>query len=279
MITLYLNKTTAEQFRAWLKKYGQETNLKEFPFPFPDAPEKWLQVGTNVNELDDIDVIENIENLKENLAKQFRASLTYTQQEVNYKEFPKFTVFYPSNVSGNKIDVMVNIYRIQRVPEGERTRFYNLYNMLKIEWLEVGERLKVTISHESGMTLPVIDLLTALSNDWIETRSDIEGYKKHLGEQYGVKVDTPSKPVKTQKRRRGEPPNRTADLKKWAGTYEFYDKHCGMEKKNARAFRVFFENYDGWDKQTVWMPQDDETLQAIIDNGRAGKIPKYSDIK
>lgn len=93
----------------------------------------------------------------------------------------------------------------------------------------------------------------------------------------GEAIPTPA--ARTQKKQRRGLPKRKADLRKWAATYEFYDKHCGMEKMNARAFRIFFETYEGWDKQTVWMPQDDETLQAIIDYGRAGEIPKYDSIE
>jgi len=84
--------------------------------------------------------------------------------------------------------------------------------------------------------------------------------------------------AKTRKKKKSLVPNKIAYKRKWALLYEFYDKHCGLEKKNAMQFRVFCDGYDGYD-MPKWIPQDNEVLQNIIDAGRAGEIPKHDSIK
>ena len=73
-------------------------------------------------------------------------------------------------------------------------------------------------------------------------------------------------------------PTRRAEKRKWALLWEFYDKHYKLQKLNATQFRVEYELYDGYDKPR-WMPQDNETLNNIIDEGNKGHIPKYEDVK
>lgn len=73
-------------------------------------------------------------------------------------------------------------------------------------------------------------------------------------------------------------PKSKAPLRKWALLWEFNDKYYELQKFNAKQFRLEFELYDKFDKPK-WIPQDDETLQAILDYGRAGKIPKHDSIE
>lgn len=73
-------------------------------------------------------------------------------------------------------------------------------------------------------------------------------------------------------------PTSKAALRKWALLWEFNVKHYEIKKFNAKQFRIEFELYDKFDKP-YWIPQDEETLQAILDYGRAGKIPKHDSIE
>lgn len=227
--------------------------------------------------------------------EQFRAWLDDVRNTITFKTyypadklFPSYSVWYPPETpkKARYISLKANSAIPIKTAEGEALHFQDLDGVVMVKWLAVGVRLRVVFEYER-LYLPVVfDFLEIVANDWENTQRDIWVFVNKWAKKYNLDVSRYPKPegkvmpaVKTQKKQRRRLPTRKADLRKWAATYEFYDKHCGMEKRNARAFRIFFENYGGWDKQTVWMPQDDETLQAIIDFGRAGEIPKYDSIK
>ncbi len=126
--------------------------------------------------------------------------------------------------------------------------------------------------------------------------SDFDRYWADMLQAFGA--DAPTKPAPTVEAvkdeskspkaanpRKGKKkinvPNSKEPKRKWAEVYEFYVTH-GYEARrmNAKRFRIEYQIYDP-DKldKPDWIPQDNETLQALLNYGRAGKIPKYDSIK
>ena len=86
------------------------------------------------------------------------------------------------------------------------------------------------------------------------------------------------KPRKT-KTKGSHVPDRKAEKRKWASLWEFYEKqNYKLQRLSAKQFRIEYELYEGVNKPR-WIPQDDETLQNLINEGNKGKIPKYENIK
>ena len=174
-----------------------------------------------------------------------------------------------------------------------------------IKWIELGARLElgirlkvmITFPFDPRIRNPLLSILYCLYNDFTDSRAAIfealQGVKNTFQlddsilpspaptvDAVGTESKSPKdKPgAKARKKKKSLVPNKPAYKRKWALLYEFYDKHCGLEKKNAMQFRVFCDGYDGYD-MPKWIPQDNEVLQNIIDAGRAGEIPKHDNIK
>jgi hypothetical protein len=115
-----------------------------------------------------------------------------------YKE--KFDLHYPTSSLSPEFTTYIDIsatwtwmadkteikYPITDIIDSRRVG-----NAINIGWLEIGERMKVTISHvpEDWILRAVFDLLVAIAEDWQETRGVIGDYVKEQEKRYGVTVD------------------------------------------------------------------------------------------
>lgn len=65
---------------------------------------------------------------------------------------------------------------------------------IKLEWLELGERLKITISHYDGLWAisPLFELLLAMGKDWHDTQRDVWKYIQEQAGKYHIGKPTDS---------------------------------------------------------------------------------------
>lgn len=255
-LTVYLNDTTEEQFRNWLHDTWNKARQTYYP------GNEWI-ISFNVH------------------------GISNTPPDAPYISL------------GASIVQRVKTPKTRKTPKGsEKILTFERPDRIIIKWLPVGKRLRVMFRCATLVMPAVFDILEVMARDWTETRRDIWEFVNEAAAKYNMRFATgeygylctldvsrfPAPQVenvtaKIDNPKRIKLPTKKGVLRKWASTYEFYKKYCRAMKMNARAFRVFFETYDGWDKQTVWMPDDDEVLQAIIDYGNEGKIPEYDSIE
>jgi len=122
-VTMYLEKTNANQFIRWLASYAYKRHVENKKYPF-----------------------------SENAHFHFH--------------------WYNPPPNGNAYNLSVNIIKVDELvkPEGDKNevKVNKQPDVIKLEWLEVGERLKVIISYYSArwIFLPIIDLINDINKDW-----------------------------------------------------------------------------------------------------------------
>lgn len=114
-----------------------------------------------------------------------------------------FTLYYPPDIHPdykNQIGIMASIGRLVEVQgKGEVLAYHDLQDVIKIAWLEVGERMKLTVANYAGKWIipPVFDLLVEICKDWQETKPDIYGYIQEQSAKYGIEFTGQSFPIDT----------------------------------------------------------------------------------
>ena len=107
---------------------------------------------------------------------------TYCRQKSASDIVYKFTegwsykLHYPALGAQTSVSFTARVYRVFRQNETKVTTetMANNLEAIKLEWHEVGDRLKVTISHHDGswVTPPLNDLLTNSRTNWPRAISD-----------------------------------------------------------------------------------------------------------
>jgi hypothetical protein len=107
---------------------------------------------------------------------------TYCRQKSASDIVYKFTdgwsykLHYPALGAQTSVSFTARVYRVFRQNEAKETTetMANNLEAIKLEWHEVGDRLKVTISPHAGLWVmpPLDDLLTNIRKSWPEAVSD-----------------------------------------------------------------------------------------------------------
>ena len=107
---------------------------------------------------------------------------TYCRQKSASDIVYKFTdgwsykLYYPSLGAQTSVSFTARVYRVFHQSEAKETTETMADNLeaIRLEWHEVGDRLKVTISHHDGAWVmpPLDDLLTNIRTNWSEAISD-----------------------------------------------------------------------------------------------------------
>lgn len=213
--------------------------------------------------------VENVLNLFYDALKQYSRYLYYEKLLVNDIEVLHSHTFLDIHPPNNNRIVVTDILVPEVRKKGEVRMPVRIDALIINAWQIQEDRLVIKIEYTDFFKNIIEDILTKFNYDDDETlvsvkRSAAQAERKNIS--------------KSRKAKKSHVPTRKAEQRKWALAYEFYDKHCGLQKLNAMQFLLFCDGYDGFDRPK-WIPQDKETLQNLIDDGNNGHIPKYEDIK
>ncbi len=173
----------------------------------------------------------------------------------------------------NKIEVR---YTTTVIPKGDMEKAYGYWrdlNAMRFEGMQLQEN---TVLIKAECEHPVF--VSIFDRYWADLLTAFGADTPHPNDLADPAPLPAVKDEKPKTRKTISLPKSKAPLRKWALLWEFNDKHYELQKLSAKQFRLEFELYDKFDKPK-WIPQDDETLQAILDYGRACKIPKHDSIE
>jgi hypothetical protein len=140
-------------------------------------------------------------------AEQFRMWLAVycKRKKIQNKSYPfseqwTYTLFYPFDFPDFQSRVEINAIAVRFTYETPDKGFSELMESDKalcIEWLEIGPRLKVTISNDDGRWVipPVFELLAEISRDWEQTRGDIWKIIQEQAQKYHIELSAPLLPA------------------------------------------------------------------------------------
>jgi hypothetical protein len=125
------------------------------------------------------------------------------KKQVENRQYPHqdgwtYNFYYPFPISPDfqselGINAMFSRYALIEASEDAEKYMsdnFDIENAVTISWLEVGERLKVTVDHKSGgLTCPpLFDMLAEIGKDWPETRRDAWDYVQKQAKKYHIEL-------------------------------------------------------------------------------------------
>jgi hypothetical protein len=125
------------------------------------------------------------------------------KKQVENRQYPHqdgwtYNFYYPFPISPEfqselGINAMFSRYALIEASEDAEKYMsdnFDIENAVTISWLEVGERLKVTVDHKSGgLTCPpLFDMLAEIGKDWPETRRDAWDYVQKQAKKYHIEL-------------------------------------------------------------------------------------------
>jgi hypothetical protein len=170
-----------------------------------------------------------------------------------------FNLSYPSLGVQSSVDFDAQIYRhVLKNGESGFTEFMpHDIAALRLEWFELGEHLKVVISHYDGLwaLLPTMELLSEIVKDWEGIGLKVLDYIKVQAKKFDLEVELPE--LQTAK------VDQVSVKKGKSGRRHFPEDEWAHEQVNFST-RPKDEVYEEWLEKAKANPKRKETLETNL---------------